>query len=80
MVANLLIAPYFSHSGNIYNPETGNYTEVDYFFTEPLIVFTSDDSRYSMEAYFNEENFGGLIESFENLYKIYAGYVGAVVE
>lgn len=80
MVANLLIAPYFSYSGNIYNPETGNYTEVDYFFTEPLIVFTSDDSRYSMEAYFNEENFGGLIESFENLYKIYAGYVGAVVE
>ena len=80
MVANLLIAPYFSHSGNIYNPETGNYTEVDYFFTEPLIVFTSDDSRYSMEAYFNEENFGGLIESFENLYKIYAGYVGAEVE
>ena len=80
MVANLLIAPYFSFSGNIYNPETGNYTEVDYFFTEPLIVFTSDDSRYSMEAYFNEENFGGLIESFENLYKIYAGYVGAVVE
>ena len=80
MVANLLIAPYFSYSGNIYNPETGNYTEVDYFFTEPLIVFTSDDSRYSMEAYFNEENFGGLIESFENLYKIYAGYVGVVVE
>lgn len=80
MVANLLIAPYFSYTGNIYNPETGNYTEVDYFFTEPLIVFTSDDSRYSMEAYFNEENFGGLIESFENLYKIYAGYVGAVVE
>ena len=33
-----------------------------------------------MEAYFNEENFGGLIESFENLYKIYAGYVGAEVE
>lgn len=80
MVANLLIAPYFSYTGNIYNPETGNYTEVDYFFTEPLIVFTSDDSRYSMEAYFNEENFGGLIESFENLYKIYAGYVGVVVE
>lgn len=80
MVANLLIAPYFSYTGNIYNPETGNYTEVDYFFTEPLIVFTSDDSRYSMEAYFNEENFGGLIESFENLYKTYAGYVGAVVE
>lgn len=80
MVANLLIAPYFSYTGNIYNPETGNYTEVDYFFTEPLIVFTSDDSRYSMEAYFNEENFGGLIESFENLYKIYAEYVGVVVE
>lgn len=70
MVANLLIAPYLSDTDN----------EVDYYSTEPLIVFTSDDSRYSMEDYFNEENFGGLIESFENLYEIYAGYVGVVVE
>lgn len=80
MVANLRMAPYLSWHGSNYNPETGIYEDVDYYYVEPLIVFTSDSSIYSMEAYFNEENFGGLIESFENLYKIYAGYVGAVVE
>ena len=74
------MAPYLSWHGSNYNPETGIYEDVDYYYVEPLIVFTSDSSIYSMEAYFNEENFGGLIESFENLYKIYAGYVGAVVE
>ena len=80
MVANLRMAPYLSWHGSNYNPETGIYEDVDYYYVEPLIVFTSDSSIYSMDAYFNEENFGGLIESFENLYKIYAGYVGAEVE
>ena len=47
------------------------------YYTEPLIVFTSDGSRFSLEDYFTEENFGGLIDSFENLYDVYASYVDA---
>lgn len=47
------------------------------FYTEPIIVFTSDGSRFSLEDYFTEENFGGLIDSFENLYNVYASYIDA---
>ena len=46
-------------------------------YTEPIIVFTSDGSRFSLEDYFTEENFGGLIDSFENLYNVYASYIDA---
>ena len=86
-VATLEIAPYeyeSSYTTDVWNPDTQQYEQKVitnyYYYTEPLIVFTSDGSRFSLEDYFTEENFGGLIESFENLYKIYAGYVGAVVE
>lgn len=86
-VATLEIAPYeyeSSYTTSVWNPDTQQYEQKVitnyYYYTEPLIVFTSDGSRFSLEDYFTEENFGGLIESFENLYKIYAGYVGAVVE
>ena len=84
-VATLEVAPYESESSyttSVWNPDTQQYEQkvIYYYYTEPLIVFTSDGSRFSLEDYFTEENFGGLIESFENLYKIYAGYVGAVVE
>lgn len=86
-VATLEVAPYESESSyttSVWNPDTQQYEQKVitnyYYYTEPLIVFTSDGSRFSLEDYFTEENFGGLIESFENLYKIYAGYVGAVVE
>ena len=47
------------------------------FYTEPIIVFTSDGSRFSLEDYFTEENFGGLIDSCENLYNEYASYIDA---
>ena len=86
-VATLEIAPYeyeSSYTTDVWNPDTQQYEQKVitnyYYYTEPLIVFTSDGSRFSLEDYFTEENFGGLIESFENLYKIYAGYVGAVVD
>lgn len=86
-VATLEIAPYeyeSSYTTDVWNPDTQQYEQKVitnyYYYAEPLIVFTSDGSRFSLEDYFTEENFGGLIESFENLYKIYAGYVGAVVE
>lgn len=86
-VATLEIAPYeyeSSYTTDVWNPDTQQYEQKVitnyYYYTEPLIVFTSDGSRFSLEDYFTEENFGGLIESFENLYKIYAGYVGAEVE
>ena len=86
-VATLEIAPYeyeSSYTTDVWNPDTQQYEQKVitnyYYYTEPLIVFTSDGSRFSLEDYFTEENFGGLIESFENLYKIYAEYVGAVVE
>lgn len=86
-VATLEIAPYeyeSSYTTDVWNPDTQQYEQKVitnyYYYTEPLIVFTSDGSRFSLEDYFTEENFGGLIESFVNLYKIYAGYVGAEVE
>lgn len=74
-VATLEIAPYFSYTGSIWNPETNTYENHDYYYTEPLIVFTSNGSKYSLEEYFNEENFAGLIDSFNNLWDIYEGYV-----
>lgn len=80
-VATLEVAPYEDpYTYNGYNPETGNYDKpmtVYNYYTEPLIVFTSDGSRFSLEDYFTEENFGGLIDSFENLYDVYASYVDA---
>lgn len=83
-VATLEVAPYeseYSYTTSVWNPETQQYEQkvvTDYYYyTEPLIVFTSDGSRFSLEDYFTEENFGGLIDSFENLYNVYASYIDA---
>ena len=38
------------------------------FSTRPVIVFTSDESRYSFEDYFTERSFGDLVESVEDLF------------
>ena len=83
-VATLEVAPYeseYSYTTSVWNPETQQYEQkvvTDYYYyTEPLIVFTSDGSRFSLEDYFTEENFGGLIDSFENLYNVYESYIDA---
>lgn len=83
-VATLEVAPYeyeSSYTTSVWNPDTQQYEQKVitnyYYYTEPLIVFTSDGSRFSLEDYFTEENFGGLIDSFENLYDVYASYVDA---
>ena len=83
-VATLEVAPYESESSyttSVWNPDTQQYEQKVitnyYYYTEPLIVFTSDGSRFSLEDYFTEENFGGLIDSFENLYNVYASYIDA---
>lgn len=38
------------------------------FSTRPVIVFTSDESRYSFEDYFTKRSFGDLVDAVENLY------------
>lgn len=38
-----------------------------YWDIEPLIVFATDDSRFSLEEFFDEVSFKGLIESAERL-------------
>ncbi len=55
----------FSESENY-----GDYHD-EYWYTEPVLIFAVDDSRYSFENYFDEVTFGDLINSAENLYKQY---------
>ena len=61
-------------------PKTGKKeqnvsTSYDYYYVAPFLIFASDGSKYEMETYFSEANFGSLIQSIEALMDKYAALV-----
>lgn len=64
--------------GHYYDPQTGKMEHGEYedYVLMPNLVFVSDGSKYDMETYFSEANFGSLIESVETLVNKYIDLVG----
>ena len=52
--------------------EQNGSTSYDYYDVAPFLIFASDGSKYEMETYFSEANFGSLIQSVETLMEKYA--------
>lgn len=75
-VADIKMDIYFDGTGNRYNPETGKTEKVDYYYVSPCLIFASDGSKFEMETYFSEANFGSLIKSVETLVNKYADLIG----
>lgn len=65
-----------------YEPEIGKKAQnvTEYYYASPVLIFTSDNSKYDMETYFSEANFGSLIESVRTLANKYAAMVGETVD
>lgn len=55
-------------------------TSYEYYYTTPVLIFASDGSKYDMETYFSEANFGSLIQSVKTLVNKYAAMVGETVD
>ena len=55
-------------------------TSYEYYDTTPVLIFASDGSKYDMETYFSEANFGSLIQSVKTLVNKYAAMVGETVD
>lgn len=51
-----------------------------YYYTAPVLIFASDGSKYDMETYFSEANFGSLIGSVRTLANKYAAMIGETVD
>lgn len=52
----------------------------EYYYAAPFLIFTSDGSKYDMETYFSEANFGSLIASVRTLANKYAAMIGETVD
>ena len=50
-------------------------THYEYYEVEPVIVFASDNSRYSFEEYFNEADFGNVLQSVMTLCDQFVSFV-----
>lgn len=50
-------------------------THYEYYEVEPVIVFASDNSRYSFEEYFNEADFGNVFQSVMTLCDQFVSFV-----
>lgn len=59
---------------------TNGSTSYEYYYTTPVLIFASDGSKYDMETYFSEANFGSLIQSVKTLVNKYAAMVGETVD
>ena len=55
--------------------EAQPYLEYEYYEVEPVIVFASDNSRYSFEEYFNEADFGNVLQSVMTLCDQFVSFV-----
>lgn len=55
-------------------------TSYEYYYITPVLIFASDGSKYDMETYFSEANFGSLIQSVKTLVNKYAAMVGETVD
>lgn len=49
--------------------DKSDYSDYGYWDIVPVIVFESDGTKYLFDHYFSENNFSGVITSFENLAK-----------
>ncbi|MEG1523373.1 MAG: hypothetical protein RR455_13070, partial [Bacteroidales bacterium] len=65
--ADVLMQPYVEveeYYGNRY----------EYWDYEPVLLFYSDQSKHSLEDFFNENDFGKVIDDFKALYDRYQIY------
>lgn len=64
-----------------YEPEKEKQSaSYEYYYAAPFLIFTSDGSKYEMETYFSEANFGSLIASVRTLANKYAAMIGETVD
>lgn len=66
-----------------YQPEIGKKDQsviTEYYYAAPVLIFASDGSKYDMETYFSDANFGSLIESVRTLANKYAAMIGETVD
>lgn len=64
---------YYEH-----NWETGEWLRKEIngkYDNEMKIVFASDNSKYSLDSYFSEENFGNLVDNTEDLIDKYKSFL-----
>lgn len=50
-------------------------THVEYYDVEPVLVFASDESRYSFDEFFNEYDFANVVRNFQILLGQYVSMV-----
>lgn len=77
LVANMVTDLYYDEDDTIYyyDWESGEYKEITGTYSyEQNIVFTSDNSKYSMDSYFSEDNFGNLVDNAEDLADKYESF------
>lgn len=51
------------------------YSSGSYYDVEAIIIFASDDSKFSIDSYFDDISFNGLIDSAESLSDRYENYL-----
>ena len=66
--------PFASIETQAYEYNYGN-THVEYYDVEPVLVFASDESRYSFDEFFNEYDFANVVRNFQILLGQYVSMV-----